>query len=212
VPVIPPPEVGEHLYRFRRHPWAFFSTAVYTLDQADTWEPIKKYPTHLDYLKWTVEQLWVERLLAIVKHRRMVMTWTCCAMLLWDAMFHEGRFNVLLSKKEEDADELVRRCKFIYDQIPKEVMPVKPDVQLKYTELRFPEIDSVIKGFPQGADQLRQYTCSRIVADEMAFWPQARQSFVSMKPTIEGGGKIVLLSTRYPGFFREIIEDTVEAA
>jgi len=212
MPAIPPPQVADNLYHFRRHPWVFFEHAVYTLDQADQWSPIKKFPAHLDYLRWMVDQIWTENLLAIVKHRRMVMTWTCCAMLLWDAMFHEGRFNALLSKKEEDADELVRRCKFVYDNIPKEVMPFKPACTLKYTELRFSEIDSIIKGFPQGADQLRQYTCSRIVADEMAFWPQARQSFVSMKPTIEGGGKIVLLSTRYPGFFREIIEDQLEAA
>lgn len=217
MPGIPGPKAADNLYRFRQHPWTFYQQAVYTLDQADTWNPIKKFPAAptdgpSTYLKWMVEQIWTEQLLAIVKHRRMIMTWTCCAFLLWDAMFHEGRFNAVLSKKEEDADELVRRCKFIYDNIPKEVMPFKPDADPKYTELRFPEIDSVIKGFPQGADQLRQYTCSRIVADEMAFWPQARQSFVSMKPTIEGGGKIVLLSTRYPGFFREIIEDLLEAA
>lgn len=207
-----PATAADNLYRFRANPWTFFQHGVYTLDQADQWNPIKKYPTDLPYLEWMVGQIWTQPLLAIVKHRRMVMTWTCCAFLLWDAMLHEGRFNAVLSKKEEDADELVRRCLFVYNNIPKDVMPFKPEVDPKYTELRFPEIDSVIKGFPQGADQLRQFTCSRIVADEMAFWPQARASFVSMKPTIEGGGKIVLLSTRYPGFFRELIEDQLEAA
>jgi len=130
----------------------------------------------------------------------------------WDAAFHEGRNIAYMSKKEEDADDLVRRCKFILDNIPKDALPIKLKYEYKYTELKFPEIDSRIKAFPQGEDQLRQYTCSRIFADEIAFWPHARASFVGMKPTIEGGGSICLLSTRFPGFYQELIEDRLEVA
>lgn len=184
---------------------------VFTMDQADRLEPIKRYP-HKEYLKYIVETMHSETLCAIVKHRRMVITWTLCGVFLHDAIFNEGRFNALMSKKEEDSDELVRRCKFIYENIPQDVLPVKPKMVYKYTQLSFPEIDSTIKGFAQGMDQLRQYTCSRIGADEIAFWPNALQSFVAMKPTIEGGGKITLVSTRYPGFFKELIEDTLEVA
>ena len=151
-----------------------------------------------------------EPLFALVKHRRMVCTWSMCLVFLWDAMFYEGRFNALISKKEEDSDDLVRRCKFIYDNLPKGI--IKPKATYKYTELAFPEIDSKIKGFAQGPDQLRQYTCSRIGGDEIAFWPQARATFVAMKPTLEGGGKVTLISTRYPGFFKELIEDTLDQA
>jgi len=134
-----------------------------------------------------------------------------CALWLWDAMFGIGRFNAMMSKKEEDSDELVRRCKFIYDNIPAGALPVKPVMEYKYTTLKFPEIDSQIKGFAQGADQLRQFTCSRILGDEMAFWPAARASFVAMKPTLEGGGQVVLVSTRYPGFFKDLIEDVLDS-
>jgi hypothetical protein len=140
----------------------------------------------------------------------MIATWTACGVLLHDAMFNEGRFNAIMSKKEEDADELVRRCMFMYENISPSKLPVKPKMKYKYTELSFPEIDSKIKAFAQGTDQLRQYTCSRVVGDEIAFWPFALQAFVSMKPTIEGGGKITLLSTRFPGFYKELIEDTLD--
>jgi hypothetical protein len=33
-----------------------------------------------------------------------------------------------------------------------------------------------------------------------------------MKPTLEGGGQLLIISTRYPGFFKELIEDTLEVA
>jgi hypothetical protein len=138
------------------------------------------------------------------------MTWTACAVMLWDAMFNEERFIAIMSKKEEDSDDLVRRCKFIWENIPKSVMPIKPKFTYKFTELRSEENGSVIKGFAQGADQLRQFTCSRIFADEIGFWPNAEESFVGMKPTLQGGGKVVLISTRFPGFFQDLIEDTMD--
>jgi hypothetical protein len=210
----PLPIATELLLRNRKSVWNFLSTCVYTLDQADKWQPIKQYPATADkeYLKPIVEYVESDPLVALVKHRRMLITWTVVALGLWDAMFHEGRHIAFVSKKEEDSDELVRRAQFIYDNIPKAMLPIKPRAEYKYTQLRFPEINSFIKGYAQGPDQLRQHTCSRIMCDEIAFWPQARATFTSLKPTIEGGGKICLISTRYPGFFKQIIEDTLDEA
>ena len=208
-----PPEI-EWIYSLRSSPWKFLSTCVWTRDEADKENPIKKFITdsdpYIEPLEYIAKRIVEERILAIVKHRRMRMTWTCCAIYLWDAMFFEGRFNVLCSKKEEDSDELVQRCKFIYDNIPDHIMPYKPKMTYKYTEMKFPETGSIIKGFAQGADQLRQRGCSRILADEFAFWPDAENAFVAMKPTLQGGGKVCLLSTRYPGFFKRIVEDTID--
>lgn len=210
---LPPIDGGtEALLRNRRSVWRFATDCVRTLDQADQWEPVKPFPADLAYLRYILETAEREALCAIVKHRRMIITWTMCALATWDALFHEGRFIALVSKKEEDSDELVRRCKFIYDNIPKNALPVRPVAEYKYTQLRFPEIDTVIKGFAQGPDQLRQYTCSRVICDEIAFWPQARATFTALKPTIEGGGKVALISTRFPGFFQELVEDQLDYA
>jgi hypothetical protein len=204
-------EATERMIRVRRDVWQFLRTCVWTMDQADTLEPIKQYPDR-PYLRVMAEMIVKEPLLAIVKHRRMMVTWTCCAIAVWKALMREGRFIALVSKKEEDSDDLVRRCKFVLENIPATAFPVRPRLEYKYTQLSLPEINSVIKGVAQGPDQLRQYTCSWIVGDEIAFWPQARQTFTAMRPTIEGGGQITLLSTRYPGFFRELIHDELEAA
>lgn len=201
------------LLRYRRDPLFFLERCVKTKDQADKITPIKDFPVHKEYLRFIVPLIWEEPLLAVVKHRRMVLTWTMCAIWVCDAMFREGRFNALVAQKEEHSDELVQRCHFIYENIDEGTLGFKkPRAVYKYTSLTFPENGSEIKGFPQGADQLRQRGCSRVGCDEMAFWTQARATFVSLKPTITGGGQILVISTRFPGFFKELIEDTLEAA
>lgn len=206
---LPPP--ASPILRYRNDPWAFMCECVYTLDQTDKLTPIKQYPGVIKpHLQILTNHIVNETLLAVVKHRRMMATWTMCGVFLWDAMFHEGRLNVLISKKEEDSDDLVRRCKFIYDNIPDALMPIKPKFTYKYTEFGCTELDSRIKGVAAGKDQLRQYTCSRIGADEFGFWPNARETFVAMRPTLQGGGRVCLISTRFPGFFQQIVEDTID--
>src|SRR5947208_2645125 len=172
--------VVESLLKIRDSAWHFSQTCVNTLDEADRYHPIKPFPAGeaKPHVKFLIDQMQYVRLLALIKHRRMLATWCACVVGTWDAAFHEGRTIAYMSKKEEDADDLVRRCKFILDNIPKDALPIKLKYEYKYTELKFPEIDSRIKAFPQGEDQLRQYTCSRIFADEIAFWPHARASIV----------------------------------
>ena len=220
--IIPPAEGPAGLIlRYRRDPCYFIERCVKTQDQADLDMPVKRFPLQSgqgpeidkDYLRYIITEIIKEPLLAVVKHRRMILTWAMCAVWTWDALFHSGRFLALVSKKEEDSDELVQRCKFIYDNIDEADLGFrKPRAEYKYTSLKFLESDSEIKGFAQGADQLRQRGCSRVGCDEMAFWTQARAAFVSLKPTIQGGGQILVISTRYPGFFKELIEDTLETA
>lgn len=191
-----------------------FLAILKTKDEADKLNPIKRFPINKPHLyNVVIPELQYERLLAIVKHRRLQITWTVCGMWLWGAMLFEGRFNALISKKEEDSDELVRRCHFMWETLTDDELGFrKPRAEYKYTTLEFPDTGSTIKGVAQGRDQLRQYTCSRVACDEIAFWQNARDTFVSLKPTIEGGGQIALISTRYPGFFKELIEDTLEVA
>jgi len=61
----------------------------------------------------------------------------------------------------------------------------------------------------QGADQMRSYTASYVMLDEVAFWEQAEASWGALKPTIQGGGKICLISSANPGFFQRIVEGDI---
>ena len=123
-------------------------------------------------------------------------------------MFHQGANVFLISDKEEKSDALVKRCEFLYDHIPQGQLLV-PKKRSKWCLLEFPGLDSSIRGVPQGAAQLRQYTATAIFADEAAFWERARETFSASKPTIEGGGRFTVVSSAQEGWFSDLVFDEV---
>lgn len=198
--------------------WSFLRDCVYTLDQVDKLHPKKPFPADLEYLEF-LAHLWAnERRLAIPKSRRMTCSWNFISLFTHDTLFNEGRFNGFVSKKEDDAGELVARAEYIFHnipewRIPKALLPKPKDGKMTKSPpvLEFPEINSKIQGFPQGADQLRQFTLSGIFGDECAFWEQAQKFYSASTPTLEGGGRMTLVSSRSPGFFKKIVFDQLDA-
>jgi hypothetical protein len=75
--------------------------------------------------------------------------------------------------------------------------------------MEFPGLNSYIWGVPQGADQLRQFTASALFFDEFAFWEKARETYMASKPTIDGGGRVSLVSSPMDGFFKEVCFDLI---
>jgi hypothetical protein len=206
------------LAEYSTHPWSFIRDCVYTLDQIDQRQPIKLFPSYLEYLELLCSLWQRHRMLAIPKSRRMTCSWNFISLYTWDTMFHPGRFNGFVSKKEDDASELVARAEFIYMHIPEWRIPraLLPKIRNgKMSKqpplLEFEEINSKIQGFPQGADQLRQFTMSGILGDECAFWPDAQKFYSASAPTLEGGGRMTLISSRSPGFFKKIVFDKLDA-
>lgn len=203
---------------YAANPWSFLEDCVYTLDQVDEVEAIKPYPAHKEYLRF-LTRLWLrEKLLAVPKSRRMFCSWNFIALYLHDTIFRSGRFNAFASKKEDDSAELVARAEFIFNKIPTWRIPRALLPKLKNGKmskqpplLEFEELHSKIQGFPQGADQMRQFTFSGILLDEWAFWEQAQESYSAAKPTIDGGGRITGISSRSPGFFKKVVFDQINA-
>lgn len=211
-----PSSPAERILLAKRDPWFFLEHCVFTLDQTDENQPIKRFPANdpnmRDYLR-LYSRIWEQnKRIAVPKSRRMFMTWTNISLHLWLAMFGIGKSVAVISKKEDDSNELLKRMKFIYDNIPEEVLPKKllPKMETVYGEIRFPEIESWIKGFAQGDGQLRQYTMTAILADEMAFWEQAEAAYSSAIPTLEGGGRFTAISSPAPGFFRRLVDDRLD--
>jgi len=201
--------------KYRNDPVAFLTDCVYTLDQVDQKNPIKLFPIEYDYLKLYCKVWQKYPLLAIPKSRRMTMSWVNIALYLWDTMFHTGRFNAFVSKKEDDSKELIEKAIFIFDHIPEDKIPrsllPKKKIKQQPPVLEFPELNSKIQGFPMGADQLRQFTFSGILGDECAFWPEAQQFYSASFPTLEGGGRMSLISSPAPGFFKKVVFDTIKS-
>lgn len=200
----------------RNDPWEFLK-GVRTLDQVDLKNPIKPFPIHRKYLKLFVRVWERERLILVPKSRRMSMSWTNISLITWDCMFHGGRSWAMVSKKESDSDELIKRCDFILKNLDHDIIPkqIIPKFECVYGKLTFPEISSYMQGFASGADQLRQFTFSGIFGDEMAFWEDAEKMFAASFPTIEGkngeeGGRFVGVSSGAPGFFERMVFDKLD--
>lgn len=190
--------------QWTRDPWVWIRECVKTQDEADESARVKMFPDK-EYLEHTVRVWQREPILAIPKSRRMVATWLMIALHLHKALFFPRSAVFVQSKKEEDSDFLLgpHRMLFIYHNLPPYIP--WPRVKKKYANLAF-DNGSYVKGIAQGADQLRQYTASAILCDEMAFWEDAEATWASLKPTIQGGGKVTMVSSAQPGFFQRIVE------
>lgn len=202
------------LAKYRNDPWAFLCDCVFTRDQVDQKNPVKAFPKDWDYLRLYTKVWQTEKFLCVPKSRRMFMSWCNIGLYLWAALFFPGQEFAFVSKKEDDAGELVKRAEFIYDHIPEDKIPrkflPKKETRAKPAALIFPEIQSKIQGFPMGADQLRQFTFSGILGDESAFWEEAQKFYSGAVPTLEGGGRMTLISSRSPGYFQRIVYDQLD--
>jgi hypothetical protein len=201
----------ERYVYYKNNPWAFLTECCFTKDQVDSKDPIKLIPNR-DYGRFYANLFNRYPLLLVPKTRRMTMSWYTIALFVHDTIFNQARFNAFVSKKEDDSHDLIMRAKFIFDHIPADKIPreLLPKCEFKFNVLSFPDIDSKIQGFPQGADQLRQFTFSGIFGDESAFWDQAKDFYSATFPTIEGGGRMVLVSSPAPGFFKKLVFDALD--
>ncbi len=189
-----------------RDPWRFILECCYTQDEADGGK-IKRFPQK-DYLEY-VCGCWLRYpLLAIPKSRRMIMTWLMLALDLWQALFRPRSAIFVQSKKEEDSIFLLseKRLGLIYDRLPK--MYGWPKLEAAKKQLKFSN-GSYIMPIGQGADQLRQYTATLVHIEEMAFWDWPEDTWTALKPTIQGGGRVAMVSTAGPGFFQRIVEGEI---
>ena len=59
-----------------------------------------------------------QRLTVILKARQLGQTWMILAYAVWRLLYNPGYSVVALSKKEDDAKELVRRVRFILENLP----------------------------------------------------------------------------------------------
>ena len=199
--------IADHMERAIEHPFTMIQDElVYTLDSNDLRCPVKLYPK-LPYIKYFFDEWLWEPLIALHKNRRMLISWGFVSAHLWMAMFHPGAQIFFVSDKEAKSNELVRRAEFIYDHIPPDKM-LLPRKRSSSCYLGFPGLDSFIMGLPSGSDQLRQYTASALLFDEFAFWETGqKEALASARPTVQGGGKLTIISSVHEGPFYDICFD-----
>lgn len=200
-----------------QNPINFLSTCVFTMDEVDKNAPVKAAPMHLPYVE-TIATVWADQnnsKLVIDKSRRMWISWLMLALHLHATFTATNRRTGIVSKKFEDACAHLKNMEFIYKNIPEDIYPVdcRPKMRIKEGFIHFDELDSVIHALASGPDQARQYGFSFLFFDELDFWQEQESTYSAAKPTLQGGGKITIVSTHalvdsgVTSFYRKLVED-----
>lgn len=161
----------------------------------------------------------LQRLLIILKARQLGLTWLVLAYAAWRMIFNPGYTVIALSKTEEDAKELVRRIKFILENLPKwmirERRPAPAGWAYPTYEATTEQIiinhpgkgQSLFKSFTSAPSSARSFTANLIILDEWAFQQWAEKIWSSVYPTINRptGGQCIGLSTNERGSLFEAI-------
>lgn len=153
--------------------------------------PFKLWPAQSAVL-WEFLQ---RRLFIILKARQLGISWLCCAYALWLCMFQRGRRVLLFSRGQREADELLRRVTAMYSRLPewmRDHSPYERDPNTTSAEWRN---GSTVESLPATQNAGRSLTASLVIADEFAFMQWADKLYTALKPTIDGGGQLIIVST-----------------
>jgi hypothetical protein len=158
------------------------------------------------------------RLNICLKARQLGFTWLALSKATHGLVFKQGYQVVALSRREDDAKELVRRVEFILRYLPKEMIaPGSVATDIPAWEATTTQITihhpkgepSVFKSLPAAADSGRSLTANLIILDEWAFQTYDREIWTAAYPTINRptGGQVIGISTIKRGsLFEEIWE------
>lgn len=153
--------------------------------------PFVLWPSQRDLLA-TIER---ERLLLILKARQLGVSWLACAYALWLCLHRPGRVVLVFSKGQDEANEMLRRVKVMYWRLPDAVRSALPALIKENTEEMEWANGSRVKSMPATKSSGRTYTASLVILDEFAFLQWATELYTALKPTVDGGGKLIILST-----------------
>ncbi len=193
---------------YKRNPLQWLKNCVFTIDEHAEGVKVKHFPMR-PYVAPLVELFFDEPILLIPKSRQMTATWLCISLCTHELIFNEYFKTFVMSKKEDDAVDLINRMRFIYTHLPMYMQNLSPlKIKLKdqpMNQLVFKNGSSA-KGLPQGEDQVRQYTVSRLFCDEAAIQDKFEGIYGNAQPSLMGGGKLVAISSVNPGFFQRLCE------
>lgn len=139
----------------------------------------------------------------ILKARQIGITWLAAGLGLWTILFKPGTRVLVISINEDEAIKVVNRLWDMFQSLPEhlrnDVEVLKPardsrpsqHIDLKHKDGR---ISSVI-GLPSTKKAGHGETAAVVILDEYARHEYARETWKAVLPTMEGGGKMIVVST-----------------
>ena len=127
----------------------------------------------------------------MLKSRQIMWTWLSAAYDLWVAMIL-GRNVLTLSHGQKYSIEKIRRIKYIYDRLPREL---RLDLTTDNTEELHFKRSGRLYALPSTREAGRGFTGGLVDVDEAAFHPYAQENYRAYSATMADGGQLIIGST-----------------
>lgn len=139
-------------------------------------------------------QMQGSRRLVVLKARQLGLTWLALAHALWRMVMHPPATVLLFSLREVEAQELLRRLVEMHGRLPRhlQVGAHKRGGRGNGTQWRLANGSKAV-AFPTSGG--RSWTGTLAIVDEADFIPDLGRFLNAVKPTIDGGGQLQLIST-----------------
>jgi hypothetical protein len=167
----------------------FFVTYLHLFSAADqAWAPFDLWPGQQPVLT----ALGAQRQIIILKARQLGMTWLVLGYFLHKMLFAPAWTGLLFSRRDDEAMELLsdERLKGMYSRLPDWMRCRSVTVSNAHEWVL--SNGSRALAFPTTAGD--SYTANAVLVDEADLVPNLNRLMRSVKPTIDNGGQLILLS------------------
>ena len=146
-----------------------------------------------DHLLDAIELLLGHRLISILKARQIGISWLLAAYALWTALYKEGAVVLLLSQGQAEAVVFLEKCRYINKELPDHLRgAVGTD---STTQMTFTNANSKLSALPSTENAGRSETATLVIQDEADYHQYIDLNYLAVKPTIDGGGQLIQVST-----------------
>jgi hypothetical protein len=130
-----------------------------------------------------------------LKSRQVGWTTTCAVAALWWAFFHPDQYILFISRREDDARDILAKADYAYRWLPDWMRERGPERTDKTTQRMSFANDSLVRSEQSQSDPARGQTATLIICDEFASLDKPEEAWASIEPVADLGGRIMILST-----------------
>jgi hypothetical protein len=160
---------------------------IYNATERD-WVHFQLWEAQRDVLDLMVDEM----LVIVLKARQLGLSWLVVCYMLWMMIFHPSVTVLMFSKRDDEASKLLdERMKGVYHRLP------------SWLHGEYETVDNAHNWHLSNGSNAtalpttggRSYTASIVMVDEADFVPDLDALLNAVKPTIDAGGQLILISS-----------------
>lgn len=146
-----------------------------------------------DYQEKLIRDYQRNRFNIVLKARQLGISEVTAAFATWLMLFHRDKNIIVMASKAETAKNIIRKVQTCIKNLPKWLLLAEADVDNKMSvEL---SNGSRIKAIATTGDAGRSEAVSLLIVDEAAFIERFDELWTGLYPTVQAGGRAIILST-----------------